>query len=129
MSALDCYIVNVSKKPTHHQQQEAIKRLNAGKETQGEIARSYNMSRWTIPGSQCFSHLDTLALVMTLEAFRICGGMIVNEKVAVTGGTWWQEQFAKARHMRFAEDISIINVPIDPEARIPIKNSLNVLRR
>ena len=33
---------------THHQQQEAIKRLKAGKETQGEIARSYNVSRWTI---------------------------------------------------------------------------------
>ena len=33
---------------THHQQQEAIKRLNAGKETQGQIARSYNVSRWTI---------------------------------------------------------------------------------
>ena len=63
-----------------------------------------------------------------LEAFRICRGMIVNEKVVVTGGTLWQEQFAKARHMRFAEDISIINVPIDPEARIPIKNSLNILR-
>ena len=25
---------------THHQQQEAIKRLKAGKETQGQIARS-----------------------------------------------------------------------------------------
>jgi len=33
---------------THHQQQEAIKRLNAGKETQREIARSYNVSRWSI---------------------------------------------------------------------------------
>jgi hypothetical protein len=33
---------------THHQQLEAIKRLNAGKETQDEIARSYNVSRWTI---------------------------------------------------------------------------------
>jgi DNA invertase Pin-like site-specific DNA recombinase len=33
---------------THHQPQEAIKRRNAGKETQGEIARSYNVSRWTI---------------------------------------------------------------------------------
>jgi DNA invertase Pin-like site-specific DNA recombinase len=33
---------------THHQQLEAIKRLNADKETQGEIARSYNVSRWTI---------------------------------------------------------------------------------
>jgi DNA invertase Pin-like site-specific DNA recombinase len=31
-----------------HQKQEAMKRLNAGKETQCEIARSYNMSRWTI---------------------------------------------------------------------------------
>jgi hypothetical protein len=30
------------------QQQEAIKRLNTGKETQGEIARSYDVSRWTI---------------------------------------------------------------------------------
>ena len=27
---------------------EAIKRLKAGKETHGEIARSYNVSRWTI---------------------------------------------------------------------------------
>ena len=26
---------------------EAINRLNAGKETQGEIARSYNVSGWT----------------------------------------------------------------------------------
>ena len=33
---------------TLQQQQEAIKRLNAGKETQGEVARSYNVSRWTI---------------------------------------------------------------------------------
>jgi hypothetical protein len=35
-------------KPTDHQQQEAIKRLNAGKETQGEIARTHNVSCWTI---------------------------------------------------------------------------------
>jgi hypothetical protein len=27
---------------------EAIKRVNAEKETLGEIARSYNVSRWTI---------------------------------------------------------------------------------
>ena len=42
--------VRLGRKPTltHQQQQEAIKRLNAGKETQGEIARSYNVSRWTI---------------------------------------------------------------------------------
>jgi len=33
---------------THHQQQEAIKRRNTQKETLGEIARSYNVSRWTI---------------------------------------------------------------------------------
>jgi DNA-binding transcriptional regulator LsrR (DeoR family) len=33
---------------THHQQLETIKRVKAGKETQGEIARSYNVSRWTI---------------------------------------------------------------------------------
>ena len=59
----------------------------------------------------------------------LCEGMIVNEKGAVAWGTWRQEHFAKARHVNFAEDISIINVPIDPEARIPIKNSLNVLRR
>ena len=64
-----------------------------------------------------------------LEAFRICGGMIVNEKVVVVGGTWWQEQFAKARHVRFAEDISIINVAIDPEACISIEYSLYVIRR
>jgi DNA invertase Pin-like site-specific DNA recombinase len=42
--------VRLGRKPTltHHHQQEAIKRLNAGEETQGEIARSYNVSRWTI---------------------------------------------------------------------------------
>ena len=42
--------IRFGRKPmlTYHQQQEAIKRLNAGKETQGEIARSYNVSRWTI---------------------------------------------------------------------------------
>ena len=41
--------VRLGRKPiTHHQQQEAIKCLKAGKETQGEIARSYNVSRWTI---------------------------------------------------------------------------------
>jgi DNA invertase Pin-like site-specific DNA recombinase len=42
--------VRLGRKPTltPHQKQEAIKRLNAGKETQGEIARSYNVSRWTI---------------------------------------------------------------------------------
>ncbi len=33
---------------THHQQLEAIKRLKAGKETQWQIARYYNVSRWTI---------------------------------------------------------------------------------
>jgi len=36
--------VRLGRKPTL----EAINRLNAGKETQGEIARSYNVSRWTI---------------------------------------------------------------------------------
>jgi hypothetical protein len=43
--------VRLGHKPTltHHRQRETIKRLNAGKETQGEIARSYNVSRrWTI---------------------------------------------------------------------------------
>jgi DNA invertase Pin-like site-specific DNA recombinase len=42
--------VRLGRKPTltHHQKQEAIKRLKAGKETQGEIARSYNVSHWTI---------------------------------------------------------------------------------
>jgi hypothetical protein len=42
--------VRLGRAPTlpHHQQQEAIKRLKAGKETQGEIARSYNVSRWSI---------------------------------------------------------------------------------
>jgi DNA invertase Pin-like site-specific DNA recombinase len=41
--------VRLGRKPTltHHQQIEAIKRLKAAKE-QGEIARSYNVSRWTI---------------------------------------------------------------------------------
>ena len=33
---------------THHQQREAIKRVKTAKETQGEIAGSYNVSRWTI---------------------------------------------------------------------------------
>ena len=42
--------VRLGRKPslTHHQQLEAIKRLKAGKESQGQIARSYNVSRWTI---------------------------------------------------------------------------------
>jgi DNA invertase Pin-like site-specific DNA recombinase len=42
--------VRLGRKPTltHHQQQEAIKRVNAGKETLGDIARSYDVSRWTI---------------------------------------------------------------------------------
>jgi len=35
-------------KLAHHQQQQAIKRLNADKETYGKIARSYNVSRWSI---------------------------------------------------------------------------------
>lgn len=33
---------------TYHQQQEAIKRVNAGEETLGKIACAYNVSRWTI---------------------------------------------------------------------------------
>jgi hypothetical protein len=33
---------------TPHQRREAIKRVNAEKETLGEIARSCNVSRWTI---------------------------------------------------------------------------------
>jgi DNA invertase Pin-like site-specific DNA recombinase len=42
--------VRLGRKPmlTHHHQQEAIKRLKARKESQGQIARSYNVSRWTI---------------------------------------------------------------------------------
>ena len=42
--------VKLGRKPTltPHQRREAIKRVNAGKETLGEIARSYNVSRWTI---------------------------------------------------------------------------------
>jgi hypothetical protein len=42
--------VSLGHKPmlTHHQQQEAIKPHNAGKESQGQSARSYNVSRWTI---------------------------------------------------------------------------------
>jgi hypothetical protein len=66
---------------------------------------------------------------MALEAFHICGVLIVNEKGAVARGAWRDEHFAKARPVGFAEDISIINVPIDPEARTPVKNGLNVLRR
>jgi IS30 family transposase len=33
---------------TPHHRREAIKRVNAEKESLGEIARSYNVSRWTI---------------------------------------------------------------------------------
>src|SRR5258707_12180661 len=42
--------VRLGRKPTltPHQQREAIKRVNVEKETLGEIARSYNVSRWTI---------------------------------------------------------------------------------
>src|SRR6202166_1032972 len=42
--------VKLGRKPTltPHQQREARKRVNAEKETLGEIARSYNVSRWTI---------------------------------------------------------------------------------
>ena len=42
--------VKLGRKPTltHHQRNEAIKRIKAGKESLGEIARSYDVSRWTI---------------------------------------------------------------------------------
>ena len=42
--------VKLGRKPTltQHQRAEAIKRRDAGKETLGQIARSYNVSRWTI---------------------------------------------------------------------------------
>jgi DNA invertase Pin-like site-specific DNA recombinase len=42
--------VKLGRKPTltPHHCREAIKRVNAEKETLGEIARSYNVSRWTI---------------------------------------------------------------------------------
>jgi hypothetical protein len=42
--------VKLGRKPTltPHQRREAIKRVNAERETLGEIARSYNVSRWTI---------------------------------------------------------------------------------
>ena len=42
--------VKMGRKPklTAHQRHEAIKRVNAEKESLGEIARSYNVSRWTI---------------------------------------------------------------------------------
>jgi DNA invertase Pin-like site-specific DNA recombinase len=42
--------VKMRRKPTltPHQRREAVKRVNAEKETLGEIARSYNVSRWTI---------------------------------------------------------------------------------
>jgi Resolvase, N terminal domain len=42
--------VKLGRKPTltPHQRREAIRRVNAEKETLGEIARSYNVSRWTI---------------------------------------------------------------------------------
>src|ERR1700679_1243949 len=42
--------VKLGRKPklTAHQRQEAKRRVKAGKESLGEIARSYNVSRWTI---------------------------------------------------------------------------------
>ena len=42
--------VKMGRKPklTHHQKREAIKRREAGEETLAEIARSYNVSGWTI---------------------------------------------------------------------------------
>ena len=42
--------VKLGRKPTltPHQRREAIKHVNAEKETLGEMARSYNVSRWTI---------------------------------------------------------------------------------
>jgi DNA invertase Pin-like site-specific DNA recombinase len=42
--------VKLGRKPilTPHQRREAIKRVNAEKESLGEIARSYNVIRWTI---------------------------------------------------------------------------------
>jgi DNA invertase Pin-like site-specific DNA recombinase len=42
--------VKLGRKPTltSHQQREAIRRVRAGRETLGEIARSYDVSRWTI---------------------------------------------------------------------------------
>ena len=42
--------VKLGRKPTltPHQQREAIRRVRAGKETLGQIARSYDVSRWTI---------------------------------------------------------------------------------
>jgi len=42
--------VKLGRKPTLtlHQRREALRRLKAEKETLGEIARSYNVSRWTI---------------------------------------------------------------------------------
>jgi hypothetical protein len=45
--------VKLGRKPTltPHQRREALKGVNAGKETLGEIARSYDVSRWTISRS------------------------------------------------------------------------------
>ncbi len=42
--------VKMGRKPklTNYKTREAVKRRNTGKETQGDIARSYNVSRWTI---------------------------------------------------------------------------------
>ena len=42
--------VKLGRKPTltPHQQREAIRRVRAGKETLGESARSYDVSRWSI---------------------------------------------------------------------------------
>ena len=43
-------LVKLGRKPTltPHQRAEAIKRRAAGEEPIGKIARSYNVSRWTI---------------------------------------------------------------------------------
>jgi IS30 family transposase len=42
--------VSLGRNPTltPPQHREAIKRVNANKESLGEVARSYNVSRWTI---------------------------------------------------------------------------------
>jgi DNA invertase Pin-like site-specific DNA recombinase len=42
--------VKLGRKPilTPHQRQEAARRVKVGKESVGEIARSYDVSRWTI---------------------------------------------------------------------------------
>jgi DNA invertase Pin-like site-specific DNA recombinase len=68
--------VRLGRKPTltYHQQREAIKRLNAGKETRGEIARSFNVSRcWTI-SRRDKNHINSVMIWRFLRLFAAING-------------------------------------------------------